>query len=479
MNCHQMQSPMTCQAFPGMGAVLAIGMLWSVMGGCVGDTAGTPVVLEEADVTSSRYEVIARTRVDARDILPPDLLKSDHHTVLDEVVPYGFTNRFFVTSPFGQFDAFGEDMLRIRVQEVHALAALETMEQSSVLAEGAATAALGTFEAVQSLFTHPIDTLTGVPKGVWRFVNRVDEMATGERGQFEESVGKELIGFSIVKRRLAYTLNVDAYSSNTVLQHKLNQVSWAGFTGGMGVRLLTIPISGVAGLVVRGTTFTAMMNELIRDKAPEDLRRINREKLQHIGADESLVEAFLRHPWYSPRHETILGHALAEMEGVKGRDRLIEAAMSATFEEEALFFQRLAEMMNGYHQHVAPLEEVTVIHQRLVMGIPRITRLRSFCRWNMHIGRSWSVTHRGRSHSGKPWIVRLHVSSCGSRISSLPEPDGSSRPAGLTSMSKRLSGYCRFLQMMMRRANLSKTIIAKLHLGNHRNPLFPREFSCS
>lgn len=86
---------------------------------------------------------------------------------------------------------------------------------------------------------------------MWRFMSRVGEMVKGERGKNEDRAAKELIGFSKVKRKVAFKLGVDVYSSNKVLQKGLNSVSWASYAGGMGITLLTAPISGVAGKLVK------------------------------------------------------------------------------------------------------------------------------------------------------------------------------------------------------------------------------------
>ena len=95
---------------------------------------------------------------------------------------------------------------------------------------------------------------------------------------------------------------------------------------------------------------------------------MNRGILHAMAIDDGLIESFLTHPWYSPRHETMLVHALADMEGVLHRSRFLKVAMTAEFEEEALFFQRLAEMLAAYHRHVAPLTEIVVIDSHLIVG---------------------------------------------------------------------------------------------------------------
>ncbi len=324
-----------------------------------------------ANQTSNATQFEFSSDLDARDFLPAELLKSEHHTVLDRVEPFGLTNHFTISSPFGQFEAYGQDMLRIRIQEIHTIAKLKEegqLDQLTSFGHGVTHAAMGPFKFVVNLLTNPISTAVEIPKGVWRATTRIKEMMTGERGPLEDPASQELIGFSIVKRKVANELGVDAYSSNPVLQNTLDRLSWAGYAGNTGVRLLTIPIAGPAGAILTGTTLSTTVSNLLRDYAPEDLRRLNRDKLKDMGIDESIIEDFLRHEWYSPRHETVIVQALSEMQSVANRGRFLEVAMAAQYEEDALFFQRMAEMLVAYHLTVRPLADIIAIDNQLVMG---------------------------------------------------------------------------------------------------------------
>jgi hypothetical protein len=195
-------------------------------------------------------------------------------------------------------------------------------------------------------------------------------MFKGKRGDSEDSVTKELIGFSRVKRQYAHKFDVDVYSSNEILQKELNSVSWAGFAGGAGVSLATLAVktaSKVAYISIKATKFTYGMNKIMLDYAPEDLRRLNREKLQQIGVEKSVIEEFLFHPKYSPRHKTFIVHALAEMDGVKNRDQFIKQALLAESELDAYIFQRIAEMLYGYHTQVGRISEIIPV-RRVAVG---------------------------------------------------------------------------------------------------------------
>jgi len=336
---------------------------------CANFATAIPPHIANQSTKTNLYE--SSQELDARDFLPAELLKSEHHTVLDHVEPFRLTNHFTISSPFGQFEAYGQDMLRIRVQEIQALAKLKEegqLDQLASFGHGVAHAAMGPFKFVVNLLTHPVNTAVEIPKGVWRATTRIKEMVIGERGRLEDSAGQELIGFSIVKRKIANKLGVDAYSSNPVLQKTLDRLSWAGYAGNTGVRLLTIPVAGPAGAILTGTTLSTAVSNLIRDYAPEDLRRLNREKLEDMGIEESIIEDFLGHEWYSPRHETVIVQALSEMHAVANRGRFLEVAMTARFEEDALFFQRLSEMLVAYHLTIRPLADIVAIDNQLVMG---------------------------------------------------------------------------------------------------------------
>ena len=330
----------------------------------------TAVSLLPQSSATSAYET--PSTLDARAILPPDVRKGPHHTVLDEVLPFRHTHRYRITSPHGQFEAYGGEMLKIRIQEIQAIATMdEEVNHIESVAAGATHAILSPFKFMLDLVHEPKETLLALPRGMWHMATRIGEMAVGERGSLEDPENVELLGFSSVKRQVANHFGVDVYSSNPVLQEKLNSLSWAGYAGDAAIRFATLPIGGPAGAVLTGTSFSTTVGELLRDHTPEELRHLNRDKLEIMRLDDSLIEAFLQHPWYSPRHETVLVQALFEMNIVKNRKTFVKVATSARFEEEALFFQRIAEMLLSYHQNVKPLEEFVAIDDRLLMGLTR------------------------------------------------------------------------------------------------------------
>ncbi len=314
------------------------------------DTLSKPRVTEES---GSDYE--NPPLLDASEYLPPKLFKSKYHRVDEDIDTFGFTNSYRINTKYFIMDVQGDDFLRKRVQEVHALAVLDKIKQTDEFGKAVKNAATAPFSFAKNLVTSPVDTVTSVPKGLWRYMTRVGEMVQGNREEVEDNVGEELVGFSEDKRQLAYRLGVDVYSTNQTLQSELNRVSWAIFSGGFTVSLAMTPVRFLSL-----TETSSRMNEVVRDYAPEDLRKLNRKKLQKMVSREILIKKFLEHPYYSPRHETILVEALYGMEGTRDIDKFIYRANTAASIEDAFLFQRIAELLREYHENITPLRKIVI-----------------------------------------------------------------------------------------------------------------------
>jgi len=336
---------------------LTIGSLLFITDYCRAQASDQPVEYETPGI------------LDAYEILPPDLLEGKNFWLDRRVVSYGFNNRFTINSHFGKFEANGEDMLGIREHEIGAIGGLREIKKTEAFGEAFKKAATSPLKGAQALITDPVDTVKGIPKGVGKFFGRIGEMTKGGRGDREDGYTQELIGFARIKRQYAYKFGVDVYSSNEVLQKDLNSVSWAGFAGGMTVTVAMLGVksaSNTAYFAVKGTQLVHGMNMILLDSSPEDLQKLNQKKMEEMGVRDSVIKEFLKNPAYSPRHQTILVQALAEMQGVKNREQFIKKALHAEYEEEAFLYQRMAEMLHGYHTNVKPIIELIPVRKFVV-----------------------------------------------------------------------------------------------------------------
>src|ERR1700730_9584142 len=64
----------------------------------------------------------------ASNILPPELLSGPNFRVQERVFNDGFMNTYTIDSKFGTFMAVSTDLLRKRIQEINALAAMDKLK---------------------------------------------------------------------------------------------------------------------------------------------------------------------------------------------------------------------------------------------------------------------------------------------------------------------------------------------------------------
>ena len=187
-------------------------------------------------------------------------------------------------------------------------------------------------------------------------------MATGDKSEYEDGVTKELILFSAQKRKLAYDLNVDVYSSNKILQEHLNSVSWASYSGGMAVTAALRPLGAV-----RFTKTAQNANNLIRDNSPEDLRKINRKILKKLDVSKEVIKDFQDNSWISPRHETAIVHSLEYLGLQSGASDFIKLASTFESEEDAFFFQNIVKLIEHYLSNTVESQTSILVHDNFTL----------------------------------------------------------------------------------------------------------------
>jgi len=306
---------------------------------------------------TARYEAPSARR--ASEVLPSNLRSGPHFQVQDRVAADGYMLRFMVTSDYGTFPVTGEYGLRKLIREIQAIAALKKVSKGEAFMKGVSGKAQETVEFGANLVSDPGRTLASVPQGVAKLF---DNLATGLQKPSEprrDPVGQQLLNVSEAKRKIAYDLGVDVYSSNRVLQNGLDGLSKAQALGSLGVSA-AIPYGGGTVVGISRMSETAGdVNRLLRDELPSGLRNLNERKLQAMGVNRSLTERFLNHNQLSPRHKTVIVACLEKLSGARGREAFINFACRANDESSANFMQNLAQMLAVYQQTVSPIQEIT------------------------------------------------------------------------------------------------------------------------
>ncbi len=338
---------------------LVIGIITCLMTDCMGQKGSDHLTYETPGVLM------------ASDVLPPELKWGKNYSVrgvtasTENTNTLGFTHRFEITSIYGNFEAFCIDMVRIRAHEINVIAVLQDIKKTRKFSKAVKKAKKSLYKKAVDFILDPVDTLTGVPKGGWRFITQSGEMVKGGSEGREGGPANALADFFKLKCRYAHKLGVDVYSTNKELQKELNSLSLAGFASGEETSLLLTKAGKSAeGLMLKDardlkiitrSPFLDEIDKMLLDNTPDDLEIINREKLKQIVEEDYVVEGFLNHSDYSPRYKTIIVHALTNMEGVNNRDNFIKQAILVDNDEIAFIYQRMVKMIYDYHKNVQPV----------------------------------------------------------------------------------------------------------------------------
>ena len=327
------------------------------------------LVLSGASADQSTYDVPWDLR--AADILPADLLEGEHHSVDDIVRNDGYLNYYIIKSDYGEFEAASTAMLRIRIVEIGALATLDELSKTEVFIKAAADAGIvAPLRTIKQFVTHPVKTVIGIPRGIGRMFKRYSRQAGDAVESAKDSVGDDedsgqadddsnaavdltesFFGVSRAERAWAAKLGTDPYSSNETLRAAIKEVAWAERLGKFGVGFAGIP-------EIPGADIIGDVNEAVWSKDPYELQDLNRARLVDTGADEELIEKYLKNPWMSPSQQTLLTAAIAELKDVQGRGGILRQALNPRTEAEAGFFIKSMALLAWYHLNQEPFDSV-------------------------------------------------------------------------------------------------------------------------
>lgn len=345
----------------------------------------------------AKYE--APPDVSAKKTFPDTELKTGLYEVESRVPTDGFLTRARITSRFGDFVAVGPGMLEIRLKEVEALAKLEELEDSDEFQRAVKDSAGEKTSGLEKIIDNPKESAEGMAEGIGRFFKRsyrsaktsvqiaadvAQEKSPGSiegsgpganlPGKAIEEAGDDgeskyakvarasgdaalnLLGFDDARRRLCKRMEVDPYTTNKVLDEKLDEVTKSLFAGDLAVDFATKLIPG-ASLV----STSNKLGNWVWDVPPGDLRVQIEQQLLAIEVSQEDVDRLLRHRWYPLSLKAALTHAVTALEDVKGRPDIMPLVLTVTTFDQARFVVNTLRMTANYHQTVAPLDALQVI----------------------------------------------------------------------------------------------------------------------
>jgi hypothetical protein len=283
-------------------------------------------------------------------------LRGPNYEIEDAVRSDGFLYIFSLNTTYGRYQVEGRDMLKLRLRELGAVAALEKMNKSQAYVDAAAKAAMKPAKLAEGLVTNPIGTVEQSMSGVGALFSRIGS-AAANMGHDRDSVADSTLGVSSARRQIANKLGVDPYTDFKPLAHALEDMAQVTALGDLTVSGAFMAIPGGAGMAVSYSKTGQDVEQMVLDKTPSELRDTNRAKLTAMRVPEPATNAFLDNAFYTPMDHTIIVSALAKMNGVANRGVFVTRASQARNRDLAVFIRHRVEMLADYHRRVEPFAD--------------------------------------------------------------------------------------------------------------------------
>ncbi|MEQ1739773.1 MAG: hypothetical protein ABL884_07685 [Methyloglobulus sp.] len=295
-------------------------------------------------------------------ILPANLLKSPYHSVDSKVRNDGVTNHYTVKSKFGTVAANSTAELKIRVDEIKALSAMERVSESDQFAHHVKKGGKDAVAGAKALVTKPVATIKGMFAGIGKLAERTEDALLGDPpSDAEGSQFESMIGFSSTKRDYAAEFKVDPYSTNPLLQERLDEIAWSGYGGKITTSVISAVIPGGVGAFVSTAKTSDWLEGIPVQTPPSELRKMNREKLMAMGISSDIIDLFLGNTVYTPVQQTKIVQALARMDKTADRVHFVKFAVLARTGNIAFFRAHQAEMYANLGKNAMPVERFVAV----------------------------------------------------------------------------------------------------------------------
>jgi len=304
--------------------------------------------------------------------LPPELATGPNFHVKDPVQSDGLMHHYVIESSFGEYPAYGQDALKIRVREMAALTELSKKTDSGVVTKTVEQSVENQAKTVRKVVTNPIGTITGIPKGIGHLFSGYKAEAGEAADQAKKDTSgsnsgsnvvhnakadatryaDRYLGVSAAERRYYQELGVDPYTNNQVLKKAVHHLAKVQATVNLGMHFVGVP--GVPYLNDVQRAMDAIYNE-----DPAVLRARQRKVLAGYGLSPAEVARFENTLLLSPTRQSLLVEDAKLLDGVEGRGELFRHAMGLTSDEEVAVFIASTRMLVRLHaqQPVAKILE--------------------------------------------------------------------------------------------------------------------------
>jgi hypothetical protein len=289
-----------------------------------------------------------------------------NYTIQNPVRSDGLLLIYVLATPYGEVTVQGDEMLRMRLNELSALALLEKVSNSDSFGKALTQAGLSPVIYTGRLITNPIDTVQNTIAGIGGFFGRVGS-GIANAGKTPDDAVSSLLGVTEQRRQLAATYGVDPYTDFPPLNAKLEQLSQAAALGGLTVTAALFAVPGAAGIIISNLSTAYKLNdigidELARNYTAAQILDLNRSRLTAMGVEVDLIERLLANRNYTPIDMAAMVAALDSMKAVKGREEYVACAAAVDSRAIAYVMRRQAELMaDDYRLHGAYVRFVALV----------------------------------------------------------------------------------------------------------------------
>jgi hypothetical protein len=305
------------------------------------------------------------------DLLTADMVSGTNFHVVDPVHGDGLMNHFVIDSRFGKFTAYGKGALAGRIREIGALTELAKKTNAELLAGGVTQGVESEVKTVTAVVTHPVGTVTGIPKGVAHlfhgYTARAQEVgaqlqntpSSGSAGgsstvqgninkgeKAAKSYAEKYLGVTAAERGWYKKLGVDPYTDNQVLREAIRKDARIEAAGSFGVKFAGIP--AIPGIGIAQRAMDSIYNE-----DPAAIRERTRKTLSGYGLSAMEIDDWQNTKYLSPTRQVLLLTAAEELKGVGGVAELFRHSTGLDSDEEADLYLRSAGLLVLAHKSSA------------------------------------------------------------------------------------------------------------------------------
>ena len=232
----------------------------------------------------------------------------DNYTIRNPVKSDGILRIYVLATPYGDITVQGDEMLRMRINELKALALLEKVSNSESFGKALAEAGLSPIKFAGGLIINPVGTVQNTFAGVGNFFGRMSS-GMANSGKTPDDAMSSLLGVTDQRRQLAADLwRRSLYRSGPACRETASAVAGGGDRRPGGDRRDDRRSRRRAGIIVSNLSTANKLNDLgleevARKYTASQILDINRDLLKKMGVDDELSNKLLvQHQLHADRH---------------------------------------------------------------------------------------------------------------------------------------------------------------------------------